>query len=390
MQRHHEEIITRLEEIKKKHEQTLRDSLDVQNEQINRVKSQLEMKKKQLLDLVKFMEESSGTMSDYSFVENHKELTELMSDLDVDMKRCEQRKRFRRGKISDKQLKCMVGKIIDTDEVIANEIGSFRYEHSTIIMLESFTDDDIYIKSHYSDHTKLINKKGQQKKEFKIKPNDLCVSRSSVYFTDVDSRSIARLSPSGSVSVVLKTDPLLPGGICSQRSGGLLVTLNENTSQWMNSNSDSKHLVRHVSLTGDTIREYEYTPDGKTKLFTLPVKVAQNGNSDICVVNWTSRTKGNLVILSSAGHIRSIYSGQTLRWNFLPFDVVCDSFCYILVSDRYNERIHLLSPDGEILKYLLNENEVNFPTSISLFKSNLRVGNENGLVKVFKYENSVS
>ncbi|XP_062568789.1 uncharacterized protein LOC134230936 [Saccostrea cucullata] len=233
MQRHHEEIITRLEEIKKKHEQTLRDSLEVQNEQINRVKSQLEMKKKQLLDLVKFMEESNGIMSDYSFVENHKELTELMSDLDVDMKRCEQRKRFRRGKISDKQLKCMVGKIIDTDEVIANEIGSFQYGHSTILMLESF---------------------------------------------NIDNRSIARLSPSGSVSVVLRTDPLLPGGICSQRSGGLLVTLNDNTTQWMNSDSDSRRLVRHVSLTVYTIREYEYTSDGKTKLFTLPVKITQNGH----------------------------------------------------------------------------------------------------------------
>jgi hypothetical protein len=48
--------------------------------------------------------------------------------------------------------------------------------------------------------------------------------------------------------------------------------------------------------------------------------------------------------------------------------------------------IHLLSPDGQFLKFLLTEKEVIKPTALSLYGSTLWVGNDQGSVKLFQYK----
>jgi hypothetical protein len=70
---------------------------------------------------------------------------------------------------------------------------------------------------------------------------------------------------------------------------------------------------------------------------------------------------------------------------FCPTDVYGDSRCIILVTDLFNHRVHLLSPDVEFLKYLLTENEVLVPFALSLYGSTLWVGDCNGMVKLFHY-----
>ncbi|XP_061177734.1 uncharacterized protein LOC133186515 [Saccostrea echinata] len=148
--------------------------------------------------------------------------------------------------------------------------------------------------------------------------------------------------------------------------------------------SSSRRLLRHLSLKGDVIKEYEYLEDNQTRLFIQPVRVTQNRNTHVCVVNRTSETTSELLIISSSGHLMFIYLGQDLTNGFRPNDVVCDSLCNITVTDPDNNLIHLLNPDGDFLKHLLTENEVKTPTSLSLCKSTLWVGNEIGIVKVFR------
>lgn len=202
-----------------------------------------------------------------------------------------------------------------------------------------------------------------------------------MYITDYTNHAIVRLSPSDSASTVLNTAPLLPAGICQSTEGGLLVTLVDDNIKKCHPDSKSRRLVIHVTLTGDVIREYEYQEDGQTRLFTVPYKVRQNGNTDICVVNRTSQSTGELVILSSSGFLKYVYHGN-------PTDVVCDAHCNIIVTDCTNSQIHLLSPDGEFMKYLLTENEVKHPRSMSLYKSTLWVGDNQGLIKVFQFNNT--
>ncbi|XP_062615093.1 uncharacterized protein LOC134276817 [Saccostrea cucullata] len=270
---------------RKHHKQTLRNNLVKKNDQLNHVKSELEKKKKGIVDTVEFMEENNSTMSNYSLIDNHRELTKMLPELEVHMT-------------------CMT-----------------KCEHS-----ERFIRHRVY-------------------------PS----MRGVYYVVRGVKKSISCLSPSGSVSTVISTDPLLPDGICQSVDGGLLVTLMGKESDRYKIVSHSRRLMRHITMTGDVIHEYEYQEDGE------------------------------LVILSPSGHIKSVYSGQNLKESLNPSDIVCDSLYNILVSDCNNKQIHLLNPDGEFLKFLLQENEVNSAYSLTLYKSTLWVGYTGGFVKVFEY-----
>lgn len=161
-----------------------------------------------------------------------------------------------------------------------------------------------------------------------------------------------------------------------------MVTLRDTESEEYELNSSSRRLVRHVTLNGDVIREYEYREDGQTRLFTWPGRVRKNGNKDICVINMMSK----LVIVSFSGSLKVIYFGQDPREEFNVTDVVCDSHFNILLCEAKNSKIHLLSPEGKFMRYLLTENQVNHPFAMSLKKTTLWIGGDKGFVKVFRYE----
>ncbi|XP_062576216.1 uncharacterized protein LOC134238109 [Saccostrea cucullata] len=386
LQKHVDEIMARLTEIKKFHKKTLRDNLVKKNEQLNHVKSELEKKKRGIVDTVEFMEDNNSTMSDYSLIDNHRELTKMLSELDVDVRNCEHSMRFNKGEIKDDLLELTLGKTMDLDEIGLTQINSFQTGDKIIFLLEAFSEEKCYISEIESEYTGKINKEGAKEQKFSISPNDMCVTdNSDVYFTDCVKKSINCLSPSGSVSTVICTVQLVSIGICQSVDGGLLVTLMDGESGLHKLDSRSRRLVRHITMTGDVIHEYEYKEDGHTRLFKWPQRITQNSNSDICVANITGDTTGELVILSPSGRMKSVYRGQNLTKNFNPTDVVCDFLYNILVTDYYNRQIHLLSPDGEFLKFLLTDNEVNSPFSVSLYKSILWVGYGEGLVSVFQY-----
>ncbi|XP_061185015.1 uncharacterized protein LOC133193031 [Saccostrea echinata] len=190
---------------------------------------------------------------------------------------------------------------------------------------------------------------GAKKHRFSISSpiNDMCVTDTGdVYFTDYFNKSISCLSPSRSVSTVNSTDPLEPWGICQSVDGGLLVTLSSKESDPFKLQLHSRRLVRHITVTCDVIQEYEYQEDDQTRLFTYPYRITQNGYSDICLVNSTSLTTGDLVIMSPSVLMKFVYLGQNLTKKFSPTDVVCDSLCNFLVTDLLNKQIHLLSPEG--------------------------------------------
>ncbi|XP_078330635.1 uncharacterized protein LOC144624627 [Crassostrea virginica] len=158
-------------------------------------------------------------------------------------------------------------------------------------------------------------------------------------------------------------------------NGELLITLKDSESDQYEVNSRSRRLVRHVTFSVDIIREYEFLENGaeQTRLFTDPWRVTQNGNTDICVINGTSDTSSELLIISVSGSFKSVYHGQDNKETFKATDVVCDIQFNIIVSqlnnsELKNSAIHLLSPDRKSLRYLL---KIKHPISISLNQSTL-------------------
>jgi hypothetical protein len=326
-------------------------------------------------------------MSDYKFINHHREMSQLVSAVDSKTKSCEFSLRYTCRELNDGELEYLIGQMFDVEDVSATESNSFKYSDKQVHLLSAFNENESYIKYLNSGYIERINKHGGKKHRHNVTAWDFyATDTGDVYFTDSKARTIARLTPSGSVSTVVSTHPLLSLAICQSVDGGLLVTLGDSESKTYELNSYSRRLVRHVTLTGDVIHEYEYQEDGETRLFTFPIVVQQNGNSDICVVNWISVYIGHMVILSSSGRLRSVYHRENLNKDFLPYDVECDSRCNILVTDPHNHLIHLLSPDGQFLKFLLTENEVIKPIVLSLYGSNLWVGDGQGSVKLFQYK----
>uniref|UniRef100_A0A8W8MDG1 B box-type domain-containing protein n=1 Tax=Magallana gigas TaxID=29159 RepID=A0A8W8MDG1_MAGGI len=356
LQKHYDAIVSKLDEIKKNLETKLVENLERKNAEVSNKKLDLEQKRDHIKDLVEFLEDKHGTMSDYSLIDNLRDLTNLVSNTDSDIERGDHSVRYRRGDISEGSLDSIMGQTFDLDDFSVTETDSFQYGDECLDVLEAIDEDTCL---------------------------EVCVTgKGDVYVTDFYNHDIVRLSPSGSASTVFNTAPLLPAGICQSTEGGLLVTLIDNDTEPFHSDSKSRRVLSHVTLTGDVVREYEYQEDGQTRLFTVPRRVKQNGNTDICVENRTGEYTGELVILSSSGFLKSVYHGQKLTFD--PSDVVFDSHCNIIVTDYLNSQIHLLSPDGEFMKYLLTENEVKHPYSMSLYQSTLWVGDNQGLIKVFQ------
>ncbi|XP_062577199.1 uncharacterized protein LOC134239062 [Saccostrea cucullata] len=386
LQKHVEEIMDKLTEIRKNTEQRLRDNLEGKNNNLNEMKCKLDKKKKAIKEMVKFMEDNNSTMSDYGVIDNYMELTQMLSDQDANFNNFNSPLRYVKGEISDEMMENMVGKTLDLFDINLTEKSSFIHGDQVIVVISASCEDQCYIREGKSSYTEQVTKGGKKKHKYKVASNDMCVTDTGdIYFTDFSNNSISSVSPSGSVSIVVSLDPLEPIGICQSVDGGLLVTLKDKKSDRFKLAPHSRRLVRQVTMTGDFIHDYEYQEDGQTRLFTYPVRVTQNSNSDICVVSYTGDTIGELVIMSPSGHMKSVYRGQNMTKDFKPTGVVCDSLCNILVTDLNNNQIHLLNPDGGFLKFLLTDNEVNRPVRLSLYKSTLWVGYWEGFVKVFQY-----
>ncbi|XP_061185001.1 uncharacterized protein LOC133193016 [Saccostrea echinata] len=386
VEKHYDEMMARMTEIKKRNEKSLKDNLVRKNDQLNHVKSELEKKRKGIVHTVEFMEENNSTMSDYSLIYNIREMTKMLSELEAHVTNCEYSVRYIRGEINDDLFESLVGKTLDLDDIGVTQINAFQYGSQIIQLLGTLSEDQCYINELNSKYIEKVNQQGIKEPKIRIKPNGMSVAdNGDVYFSDDDNYSIGYLSPSGSVSTVISTDPLLPMGMCQSLDSGLLVTLRDNVSDIYELESRSRRLVRHITLTGDVVHEYEYQEDGQTRLFTLPDRVTQNNNGDICVVNHTNLITGELVIMPPSGRMKSVYRGQNVTKNFDPADVVCDSLCNILVTVISNKQIHLLNSEGEFLKFLLTDNEVTSPYALSLYNSTLWVGYWKGFVKVFEY-----
>lgn len=375
-------IFSKLHDIKKEYEKLLKENFERKQEESKKVKSNLERKHKELIKLVNFIEEKHSTMSDLSLIDNLRDLTKLINNREnnIGLQKENHLVRYNYGHIRDDLLKSMMGHAFCSENIALTETDSFKHSDESILDCEVLDEDTFLVLE--LNHIERV-KKGERER-FNQDATCLCVSNNGdVYITSEKKNSILKLSTSGLASPMFSTAPLKPEGICQSIKDGLFITLIDDDSEIYHLEWHSRRLVRQVTMSGVVIREYEYHEDGHTRLFTLPVRIKQNGNTDICVLNWTSDDSSELVILSSSGCLKSVYQGLN---KCSLTDVVCDAYFNILISDMEYSQIHILSADGKFLKYLLKENEVYRPFSLSMYDSTLWVGDNYGTVKVFHYE----
>ena len=210
----------------------------------------------------------------------------------------------------------------------------------------------------------------------------ITLSNGDFIVTGYKDQVVRRVTSVGKVSDNVSTKHLHPGWISKTLTGDLLVTLRDDGDRYKLQPS-SRRLVQRMTLTGKVLHTFEFREDGVTRLFTLAGRTTENGNSDICVINRTSDDMGELIVLHEDGLLRATYRGQEDS-TFDPVDVKCDSKSRIIVSDWNNKCVHLLSPNGTFLRYLLSDT-FESPTAIALYQGSLWIGFAEGAVKVYKY-----
>ena len=115
---HHDAVVEVLEKIKKKHENTLRDTLKSINAEVDKTRSSLVAKKKGILQRVKSLRENISTMTDDILIKTHRELTKLLSAEDSDTENCFYSLEHERGKIEVVVLESMFGEIRNSSLMI--------------------------------------------------------------------------------------------------------------------------------------------------------------------------------------------------------------------------------------------------------------------------------
>lgn len=163
----YDNIVSTLGEIKEKYEKKMRNILDVKNAEVCRKKTNLERKKDQILDLMEFLVDKQGTMSDFSLLDNLRDMTNLISNLNCEILIEYFPARCKIGNISEELLASMMGKTVFIDDLIATMTSSFKYKNTGIPLLEVTNNCTCLVSELDSRCIELVNTRNEVKKNSK-------------------------------------------------------------------------------------------------------------------------------------------------------------------------------------------------------------------------------
>lgn len=191
--------------------------------------------------------------------------------------------------------------------------------------------------------------------------------------------------------------PMCPQGMFVCKSGDLYVSL----AGKIHAHRHPKTPVRIIKMTteGEEKARLEFNAKGK-KLFSYPHSVIENVNEDLCVVDMQGGGKVRLMVFDKKFDQRFVYDGKDKMSGAKPCDfglVRNDSAGRLFLTDFVYHRIHVLSPDGHFIQFLMTVADgIYFPFALAIDSSGYlwldckMTRNENSLSHVLriKYEST--
>ena len=293
------------------------------------------------------------------------------------------------GELKREVLQEMIGAIKETtstklDEGLKiNEIETFKEFDGSILTIAPTSNTRAWVGDITSDEIKQLTLQKTEANSITLPSfTDLItLSNGDFIVTDRGNYEIRRIKSAGKEKIIANTKPLRPTCIRETQTDDILVTLVDDENRYELKPS-SRRLVQRMTVAGKVVSKFEFREDGTTRLFTFPTRTRENGNYDICVINGTSASSGELIVLHRDGRVRFTYCGEEDSI-FGPTDVACDSLRRVLVSDFKNS-LYLLSEDGRFLG-ITQTNLLQNPYTLALYQKHLWVGFNDGTVKVYKY-----
>lgn len=171
--------------------------------------------------------------------------------------------------------------------------------------------------------------------------------------TDADNKTILKFRLDGSVTEK-KELRSIPRGIHVCKNGEVLMCLCDTID--FKTQRGKRKIVRMDEqlniVNSDDLNNVEYT---------LPDRVVQNDNGDICVIDRIGGGSSRLFVLNKDGTLKFVYPHESPEYDFTATtklkkvsfsDVCCDSFSNIFVADEKNNDIIVLNSDGdEIVRF---------------------------------------
>ena len=340
--------------------------------------------------ITKSLDSNISAYTDFDVIEMEIEMLKALSELEAyNVGVPDTEVTFVPGDINHAVITEMIGRIEETSanvdaSVTVEEVKTFNEFDKRIYAIAPVSDTHAWIKELSNYTIKQVSLQSTDTNSVTLPPHGDFITLSNGDFIVIGytGQVMQRVTSAGKVSDIVSTKALHHTLISKTQAGDILVSLMDDGDDYKLQPS-SRRLVHRMTLMGKILHTYEFREDGTTRLFTWPQRTTENGNSDICVINRTSNDTGDLIVLHGDGRVRATYCGQE-DFEFDPMDVACDSKSRIIVSDWNNKRLHLLSPDGTFLRYLLSD-MFDSPYAIALFQSSLWIGFKGCTLKVYKY-----
>ena len=180
------------------------------------------------------------------------------------------------------------------------------------------------------------------------------------------------------LSTLFETKDWNPFGITDISSGDLLLCLRKD---------DQSKVVRYNS-NGTVLQEIQYDSQCQP-LYQLAWYITENVNGDVIVTD----LKKNLVIaVDRLGVYRYSYGGKMRALGVSKNIDVCslasDSIGHVIITDFQGDKIHMLSQDGNFLRYIIPHSmEIKFPRALCILDNDKIIVGEciSGLAKIIKF-----
>lgn len=185
------------------------------------------------------------------------------------------------------------------------------------------------------------------------------------------SKTLHKLSIPDKIKKICNMSPLQPLSVCVTTNSDILVGVKESSGDNFVVTDYSKRQLIVLSIKGEQKCVFEFDNTSK-RLFTYIWHIATTNNGNICVVDILSNDfVGRVVMLGREGYNKWIYTGNSQINSkdqvFKPFNTVFTSEGNVIVSDKSNNYLHIISATGgDLLLYVgTSELEIELPHSLT-------------------------
>ena len=178
-------------------------------------------------------------------------------------------------------------------------------------------------------------------------------------------------------SILKDFSPGTVNGLCPLRNGEIACSVVDGTG--FTPTNASRRAVVIISDEGTENSDLQYNGNSNEHLFTMPTKISELRNSNLCVLDRLSEENGRVVVISQSSKVQFTYEGLQGNQAFDPCDVTTHNSSIFIVERKFG--LHEITENGQFARYILDQTSIWNPLSVVIdSESKAWIGCENGYI----------